>query len=288
MNYKSPSKEGFSFNGLNLVLGVALFFWLSEGSSFFSDDWTIYLYLAVVVIIHELGHVVMGKTFGCMIREMQVFFLSFISYKPKQQPGGSSWRDIKWSLGVLPLGGFTMFKTREANARNEGSAEDEENGMDGMDGMDGNDDMDGNDSMESIDWEAMGLETEMTSATSPYIEDKSAWQRLLIYAGGVLFNIATFLILYLAMPYMSDGCYDFLWPLVTWSLILAMLNILPVYPLDGGSIVFALYEMVTGKKPSEGFTKACAWIGFILIILFFWVFPEWLGGIIESVFGLFF
>ena len=52
--------------------------------------------------------------------------------------------------------------------------------------------------------------------------------------------------------------------------------------------MFALYEMITGKKPSPGCTKACGWIGFIFIVLFFWVFPEWMNGILDSVFKLFF
>ena len=128
----------------------------------------------------------------------------------------------------------------------------------------------------------------MTAATSPYIEDKPAWQRLLISAAGVLFNFATFLILYLAIPIMSNECYDILWPLIAFSLILGLLNILPIYPLDGGAIVFALYEIIAGKKPSPGFTKVCGWIGFIFIVLFFWVFPEWLGNILNGLFKLLF
>ena len=87
---------------------------------------------------------------------------------------------------------------------------------------------------------------------------------------------------------MSLGCYVSFRPLALMSLFIAVLNILPIYPLDGGAIVFALYEMITGKKPSPGFTKVCGWIGFIFIVLFFWVFPEWLNGILDSVFGLFF
>jgi regulator of sigma E protease len=70
--------------------------------------------------------------------------------------------------------------------------------------------------------------------------------------------------------------------------MLALLNILPVYPLDGGAIVFALYEIISDKKPSPAFTKVCGWIGFIFIILFFWVFPGWLNGIIDFVYRLFF
>ena len=166
---------------------------------------------------------------------------------------GNSWRDITWSLGVIPLGGVTMFKSRASGGR------------DGRDPR-----------------------MELTPAASPYIEDKPAWQRLLISAAGVLFNIVTFLILYIVMPHMSSECLTFFWPLIYLSLMLALLNILPVYPLDGGAIVFALYEIISGKKPSPAFTKACGWIGFIFIILFFWVFPGWLNGIIDFVYRLFF
>ena len=243
---ENEPQEGLTFKWVNLIIGVG--FCVALGSSMFSTDWAFYLYLFVVVIIHEMGHVIAGKSFGCFVKEMQVFFLPFVSYKPHQDLGGSSWRDIKWSLGVIPLGGVTVFKSRAS---------------------------DGGNYMDCVD-------------SSPFIEDKPAWQRLLISAAGVLLNIVTFLILYLAMPYMSDGCYDLCRPLAVLSLLLAVLNILPVYPLDGGAILFALYEILTGKKPSEGFTRTCAWIGFIFIILFFWMFPEWLSGIIERVFGWFF
>ena len=83
---------------------------------------------------------------------------------------------------------------------------------------------------------------------------------------------------------MSYEWNDSLWPLASLSLIVAVLNILPIYPLDGGAIVFALFEMITGKKPSPKFTQACSWIGFIFIVLFFWVFPEWMDGILDMVF----
>ena len=74
---KEP-KYGFTFNWVNLIIGVAIVFWLSGGgNSFFTDDWGFYPYLAIAVIIHELGHVIAGKAFGCVIREMQVFFLPF-------------------------------------------------------------------------------------------------------------------------------------------------------------------------------------------------------------------
>lgn len=246
---------GLTFNWFNLFVGAAIIYLsLNGGINFLSDSWRFYIYLAIVVIIHEMGHVVFGKYFGCFIQEMQVFFLSFVSYKPKDVPEGNSWRGIKWSLGVLPLGGVTVFKSRKSIV-----GEGEEN------------------------WKA-----EMTPSSSPYLEDKKTWQQLLISAGGVLFNIATFFILYFTMPYMSFECYDIFRPLMVLSLILAILNILPVYPLDGGAILFSLYEMISGKKPSPGFTRTCAWIGCVFIILFFWIFPEWLNGLLDSVLSLFF
>lgn len=255
-NHVEGPRDGLTFNWLNLLLGVAFFLWFTEGSDILSDDWNVYLCLAIVVVIHELGHVIVGKSFGCFVKEMQVFFLSFVSYKPRKVEGGSSWRDIRWSLGVLPLGGVTVFKSRESGVRTSPSVE--------------------SDTSSSAHF------------SSPYIEDKPAWQRLLISAGGVLFNIATFVILYFSLPFISFEYDDFIRQLTTMSLLIALLNMLPVYPLDGGSIVFSLYEIMSGKKPSPSFTRVCGWIGFIFIVLFFWVFPEWLGGIMRSVYGLFF
>lgn len=253
---KKP-KDGFTFNWFNLFLGLALFIGLSYDRTFFTNDYSFYIYLAIVVVIHELGHVIVGRSFGCIIKEMQVFFLSFVSYKPTQDSEGSTWRKIRWSLGVLPLGGVTVFKSRNLVYEN---------------------------NEDTLTWKRVSE----APVASPYINDKPAWQRLLISAAGVLFNIATFIILYFSLPYMSLGFNDLLHPLMSLSLLLAVLNILPVYPLDGGAIVFAIYEMITGRKPSQMFTNVCGWIGFVFIVLFFWVFPEWLSGILDGVFGLFF
>ena len=52
------------------------------------------------------------------------------------------------------------------------------------------------------------------------------------------------------------------------SIILAFMNILPIPALDGGHVLFLLYEMITGRKPSERFLIYAEYIGiFILIIL---------------------
>ncbi|MDO5447508.1 MAG: RIP metalloprotease RseP [Prevotellaceae bacterium] len=51
------------------------------------------------------------------------------------------------------------------------------------------------------------------------------------------------------------------------SIILAFMNILPIPALDGGHAFFLLYEMITGRKPSDNFMVKAEYVGFILLIL---------------------
>ena len=51
------------------------------------------------------------------------------------------------------------------------------------------------------------------------------------------------------------------------SIILAFMNILPIPALDGGHVLFLLYEMITRRKPSEQFMIRAEYFGFGLIIL---------------------
>ena len=61
--------------------------------------------------------------------------------------------------------------------------------------------------------------------------------------------------------------YQFLNILALLSIMLGVMNLLPIPGLDGGHILFVLYEMVTGRKPSEKFLVAAQYLGFLLIIL---------------------
>lgn len=49
------------------------------------------------------------------------------------------------------------------------------------------------------------------------------------------------------------------------SIILAFMNILPVPALDGGHLMFLLFEMVTGRKPSDKFMERVQIIGMVLL-----------------------
>ncbi|MCF6403576.1 RIP metalloprotease RseP [Chitinophaga filiformis] len=49
------------------------------------------------------------------------------------------------------------------------------------------------------------------------------------------------------------------------SIILAFMNILPIPALDGGHVLFLLYEIVTGRKPSEKFLEYAQIVGMIIL-----------------------
>ncbi len=49
------------------------------------------------------------------------------------------------------------------------------------------------------------------------------------------------------------------------SIMLAILNVLPIPALDGGHVMFLLYEMVTGRKPSDKFLEYAQIVGMVLL-----------------------
>jgi regulator of sigma E protease len=50
------------------------------------------------------------------------------------------------------------------------------------------------------------------------------------------------------------------------SVILAFMNFLPIPALDGGHVMFLLYEMITGKKPCEKFMEYAQTAGMFLLL----------------------
>lgn len=57
------------------------------------------------------------------------------------------------------------------------------------------------------------------------------------------------------------------------SMVLAFMNLLPIPALDGGYVMFLLYEMISGREPSEKFFETALKIGMaMLLILMVFVF----------------
>ena len=59
--------------------------------------------------------------------------------------------------------------------------------------------------------------------------------------------------------------YQFLNILALLSIMLGVVNLIPIPGLDGGHIVFTIYEMITGRKPSDKFLYIMQLIGMVLI-----------------------
>lgn len=51
------------------------------------------------------------------------------------------------------------------------------------------------------------------------------------------------------------------------SIMLAVMNLLPIPALDGGHILFLVYEMITGRKPSDRFMEVAQMIGMFLLLM---------------------
>lgn len=64
----------------------------------------------------------------------------------------------------------------------------------------------------------------------------------------------------------STWNWQIFWNLTAFlSVMLAVLNILPIPALDGGHLLFTLYEMITGRKPSDKFLEYAQTVGMILL-----------------------
>jgi regulator of sigma E protease len=65
------------------------------------------------------------------------------------------------------------------------------------------------------------------------------------------------------------GVWDWqiFWNLTAFlSIILAVMNILPIPALDGGHVMFLLFEVITGKKPSDKFLEYAQIAGMVLLL----------------------
>ncbi|MGZ4035033.1 MAG: site-2 protease family protein, partial [Bacteroidia bacterium] len=50
------------------------------------------------------------------------------------------------------------------------------------------------------------------------------------------------------------------------SIVLAIMNILPIPALDGGHVMFLLYEIITRRKPNEKFMEYAQYAGMFLLL----------------------
>ncbi|MBX9808566.1 MAG: RIP metalloprotease RseP [Flavobacteriaceae bacterium] len=65
----------------------------------------------------------------------------------------------------------------------------------------------------------------------------------------------------------SSWSWEVFWNITALlSIMLGVMNLLPIPALDGGHVIFLLYEMISGKKPSDKFLENAQMVGFFLLI----------------------
>lgn len=82
---------------------------------------------------------------------------------------------------------------------------------------------------------------------------------------GAYKGVGGFKAIYSIFP--SVWSWQAFWVLTAFlSIMLGVLNLLPIPALDGGHVVFLLYEIISGRKPSEKFLEKAQMVGFIILI----------------------
>ena len=65
----------------------------------------------------------------------------------------------------------------------------------------------------------------------------------------------------------STWSWQTFWSITAFlSIMLAVMNLLPIPALDGGHVVFTLYEMISGRKPSDKFLEYAQVTGFVFLM----------------------
>jgi regulator of sigma E protease len=70
---------------------------------------------------------------------------------------------------------------------------------------------------------------------------------------------------------LNQGIQNYLWVLGLISLSLALMNLLPLLPLDGGHIAFSLVEGVRGRAVAREVYERVSVVGIVLVVLLFFI-----------------
>ncbi|OUR98141.1 RIP metalloprotease RseP [Flavobacteriales bacterium 33_180_T64] len=83
---------------------------------------------------------------------------------------------------------------------------------------------------------------------------------------GAYQGVGGFYAIYNVFP--DTWSWEFFWRITAFlSIMLGVLNLLPIPALDGGHVMFLLFEMISGKKPSVKFLERAQLVGFIILIM---------------------
>ncbi len=111
-------------------------------------------------------------------------------------------------------------------------------------------------------WSAIPAGIKMTGESiSDYLKDL---KMLMKPSTGAYKSVGSFIAIGQVFPESWDW-HRFLSVLALLSIMLGVINLVPIPGLDGGHILFTLYEMITGRKPGDKFLMTAQLIGMGII-----------------------
>ena len=104
--------------------------------------------------------------------------------------------------------------------------------------------------------------------TKSYETLESYWLQLkLIFGGKVNLNESLGSVFSIGKMYSTTWNWFGFWARTAFfSLVLALMNLLPIPGLDGGHALFTLIEMISGRKPSDKFMEYAQMVGMVLLL----------------------
>jgi regulator of sigma E protease len=89
-----------------------------------------------------------------------------------------------------------------------------------------------------------------------------------IFKGQISFRKSVSSPIGMAKMYGGEWDWERFWRMTgLLSMVLAFMNLLPIPALDGGYVVFLLYEMISGREPSEKFFENSIKVGMALLLM---------------------
>ena len=89
-----------------------------------------------------------------------------------------------------------------------------------------------------------------------------------IFSGDISFQKSLSGPIGMAQAFGTDWDWERFWRMTgLLSMVLAFMNLLPIPALDGGYVMFLLYEMISGREPSEKFFEAALKVGMALLLV---------------------